>query len=192
MAHVLVAEDDAEMRRLVVEALPKAGPAVTEAKDGGALLEQLAETFARDPSLSPVDVIVSDVRMPACNGLELIERLADAGLRVRCVLMTAFSDEETRRRARTAGALFLDKPLSLEALRDAVEWLARRGAGPRADAASSASSAGRPVSSGLRPARVLGATRGATRFHRTPSREAALAPYLRHVGNVSGHCSAGL
>jgi CheY-like chemotaxis protein len=126
MAHVLVAEDDAEMRRLVVEALRKAGHSVTEAKDGGALLEQLAETFARDPSLSPVDVIVSDVRMPACNGLELIERLADAGLRVRCVLMTAFSDEETRRRARTAGALFLDKPLSLEALRDAVEWLARR------------------------------------------------------------------
>jgi CheY-like chemotaxis protein len=126
MARVLVAEDDAQMRRLVVEALREAGHSVAEVKDGRALLERLAETFARDPSLSPVDVIVTDIRMPACNGLELLEHLVDAGLRVRCVLMTAFGDEETRRRAHNAGALFLDKPLSLQALRDAVEWLVRR------------------------------------------------------------------
>jgi len=113
------------MRRLVVEELRKAGHSVAEAKDGGALLERLAEAFAQAPSLSTVDVIVTDVRMPVCNGLELLERLVDAGLRVRCVLMTAFADDETRRRAVNAGALFLDKPLSLKALRDAVEWLAR-------------------------------------------------------------------
>ncbi len=124
MARVLVAEDDPEMRRLVVEALRKDGHSVAEANDGGALLSRLAETSERDPSLSSIDVIVTDVRMPVCTGLELLERLVEAGLRVPCVLMTSFGDDETRRRASNAGALFLDKPLSLPALRDAVAWLA--------------------------------------------------------------------
>ena len=78
MCRVIVAEDDPEMRRLVVEALRKDGHHVTEAADGGRLLVQIAEAFDRDPSLSAVDVIVSDVRMPVCNGIELLERLADA------------------------------------------------------------------------------------------------------------------
>ena len=123
MCRVIVAEDDPEMRRLVVEALRKDGHQVTEATDGGRLLVHIAEAFDRDPSLSLVDVIVSDVRMPICTGLELLERLADARWRVPMILMTAFGDEDTRRRAERVGALLFDKPLSLDALRAAVNRL---------------------------------------------------------------------
>jgi two-component system cell cycle response regulator CpdR len=126
VARVLVAEDDAEMRRLVVEALRSDGHEVVEADDGGRLLTRLAEVFARDPTLALVDVIVSDIRMPVCSGLELLERLTEARWRVPFILMTAFGDQETRRRAEKAGALLLDKPLSLEALRDAVAWSTKR------------------------------------------------------------------
>jgi CheY-like chemotaxis protein len=130
MYRVIVAEDDPEMRRLVVEALRKDGHQVTEAADGGRLLVQIAEAFDRDPSLSAVDVIVSDVRMPVCNGIELLERLADARWRVPMILMTAFGDEDTRKRAERLGAVLFDKPLSLDALRAAVNRLAARRSWP--------------------------------------------------------------
>jgi len=130
MCRVIVAEDDPEMRRLVVEALRKDGHHVTEAADGGRLLVQIAEAFDLDPSLSLVDVIVSDVRMPVCNGIELFERLADARWRVPMILMTAFGDEDTRKRADRLGAVLFDKPLSLDALRAAVKRLAARRSWP--------------------------------------------------------------
>jgi CheY-like chemotaxis protein len=124
MGRVIVAEDDPEMRRLVVEALRKDGHHVEEAPDGGRLLVKLAEAFDRDPSLGLVDVIVSDIRMPVCSGLDLLEKIASARWRIRVVLMTAFGDEETRRRAEALGAVLFDKPLSLDALRRAVKQLA--------------------------------------------------------------------
>jgi CheY-like chemotaxis protein len=126
MSRVLVAEDDREMRRLVVEALQKDGHDVTEANDGGRLLVRLAEVFDRDPAMAAVDIIVSDVRMPICSGLDLIERMFEARWRIPCILMTAFGDDDIRRRAGAAGAVLLDKPLSLDELREAVCRLARR------------------------------------------------------------------
>src|ERR1035441_4075980 len=110
MSRVLVAEDDPEMRRLVVEALRKDGHEVMEATDGGRMLVRLAEAFDRDPALLSVDVIVSDMRMPVCNGLDLLERLAEARWRIPCILMTAFGDDETRKRVDRIGAVLLDKP----------------------------------------------------------------------------------
>ncbi len=126
MSRVLVAEDDHEMRRLVVEALRKDGHDVIEAADGGRLLVRLAELFDGDPAMATVDMIVSDVRMPVCSGLDLMERLFEARWRIPCILMTAFGDDDIRRRAGAVGALLLDKPLSLDELREAVGRLARR------------------------------------------------------------------
>lgn len=126
MSSVLVAEDDPDMRTLVVEALRRDGHKVTEAADGGRLLVCLAECFERDPSMRDIDVIVSDVRMPVCSGLDLVERLHEARWDVPCILMTAFCDDELRRRAETVGALLLDKPLSMSDLCSAVGRMARR------------------------------------------------------------------
>ncbi len=126
MSSVLVAEDDPEMRRLVIEALRKDGHEVIEAADGGRMLVRLAEFFESDPRMLSVDVIVTDMRMPVCSGLDLLERLAEARWRVPCILMTAFGDDETRQRARRIGALLIDKPLGMDSLRAAVKELARR------------------------------------------------------------------
>ena len=117
MARVLVAEDDSEMRRLVVEALRKDGHDVTEAADGGWLFVMLAEACHHDPLFPAVDCIVSDVRMPICGGLDLLERLIDVSGSVPVILMTGFGDDELRARADRLGALLIEKPLSLEALR---------------------------------------------------------------------------
>jgi len=125
MCRVIVAEDDVEMRKLVVEALRKDGHEVQEASDGGRLLVRLAELFDRDPTMSLVDLIVTDVRMPVCNGLDLLERLAEARWKIPVIVMTAFADEATHRRAEALGAVLFEKPLSLDALRAAVKQAAR-------------------------------------------------------------------
>jgi CheY-like chemotaxis protein len=124
MPRVLVAEDDPEMRKLVVDALRKDGHEVLEAHDGASMLVILAEVFHLDSTLGGIDVIVSDMRMPVWSGLELLERLADAGWRIPSILMTAFGDEETRRSAARVGAMLMDKPFAMGELREAVNRLA--------------------------------------------------------------------
>jgi CheY-like chemotaxis protein len=123
---VLVAEDDPEMRRLIVDVLRRDGYEVAEAIDGGDLAAKLAESLTRNPQPCEFDVVISDMRMPGSNGLEIFEQIAAAGWTLSTVLMTAFGDEETRRRAKRAGAVYLEKPLWLDDLRDAVSRLARR------------------------------------------------------------------
>src|SRR5579863_5101412 len=124
MCRVLVAEDDREMRRLVVEALRKDGHLVHEAADGHDLVNAIVRAVAQEPGAPGIDVIVSDVRMPGFTGIDVVEWLVYIGRRLPFVLMTAFGDDELRQRARAAGAVVLDKPLSLAQLRDAVLRLA--------------------------------------------------------------------
>jgi two-component system cell cycle response regulator CpdR len=124
MSRVLVAEDDPEMRRLVAEALRRDWHDVIEASDGGQLLVRIAEEFHRRATLREIDLIVTDVRMAVCTGLELAETLAEDGWTIPCILITAFGDDETRARAGRIGAVLIDKPLSLEELRATVNRLA--------------------------------------------------------------------
>ncbi len=118
---VLVAEDDVEMRRLVVEVLRKEGYSVSEATDGGRLLVEIAQQAATN--YEDVDLIVSDVRMPICSGLQIVEALRSAHCATPIVLMTAFGDDATRARAALAGALLFDKPFDLDDLRMAIASL---------------------------------------------------------------------
>ena len=129
---ILVAEDDAEMRRLVVEILRKDGHEVLEAEDGRGLVAALADSL----SFPALDLIVSDVRMPVHNGLEVLEQLAQGRLSV--ILMTAFADEETRRRAARLGAVLLDKPITVSTLRNAVNDSLHGKRCPAADGSSPA------------------------------------------------------
>ena len=82
--HILVAEDEVDIRELLRLALSGAGYEVETAPDGGAALEQAR---ARPPSL-----VVTDLRMPRVNGLELIRRLrAEPSLGgVPVILFTAY------------------------------------------------------------------------------------------------------
>jgi CheY-like chemotaxis protein len=124
MCRVLVAEDDPEMRRLVVEALVRDGHSVLEAIDGLDLAAKLSALVLDEPNEPWIDVVVSDVRMPGRGALDLLEDMAGRPPPVPFILMTAFGDEQTRRRAESFGAVLFDKPLSFLALRRAVKLLA--------------------------------------------------------------------
>ncbi len=125
-ARILVAEDDEFMRRLVVEALQKDGHDVSEVSDGGRLLVALARELGRPEGALPIDLLISDLRMPVCTGLQIFEQLRGAHCRIPLVLVTAFGDEETRNRARSLGAVLIDKPFPLVELRAVVTQLLRR------------------------------------------------------------------
>jgi CheY-like chemotaxis protein len=119
---IMVAEDDPEMRRLVADALRKDGYDVVEVPDGGRMLVRITDECFRAATRS-IDLIVSDVRMPVCSGLEIVRAIRDSGWTVPVILMTAFGDDETRDRAATMNAVLFDKPFDLDDLRTAVSSL---------------------------------------------------------------------
>ena len=120
---MLVADDDAEMRRLVAESLRKDDYEVVEESDGGRLLVRIAAIFAFERTVDPFDLIVSDIRMPVCTGLDILKGMRDAHWATPVVLMTAFADDEVKRRASVLGATLFNKPFQMSELRETVKAL---------------------------------------------------------------------
>lgn len=116
---VLVAEDHREMRELLVAVL-STDHEVLAARNGDDLLTQLRYAEA------PIDVVVTDLRMPGLDGLTALRYLRHAGVRAPVVLITAFGDPATHTEARKLGAAAVfDKPFSIVDLRSRVRALAR-------------------------------------------------------------------
>ena len=88
-----------------------------EADDGEALLAALAAT--------PVDVVLSDIRMPGLDGIQALQRLRARGDATPVLLLTTFDDADLLLRATDAGAQgFLLKDAAPEDLRDAIARVA--------------------------------------------------------------------
>ena len=118
---ILVAEDDDAMRAMLVQTLRRAGYVVVEVEDGFELGDYLAMMRGQGGTLAPLDLIISDVRMPGRTGLEALERLRDQGVSCPVLLLSAFADAETHAEARRLGARrLLDKPVDLDVLKAAV------------------------------------------------------------------------
>ena len=111
------------MRSMVVETLRKDGHDVSSVPDGGRLLVKLARDHMSGEGADAVDLLVSDVRMPVCSGLQILQQLRAVRCRIPVILVTAFGDDETRKQARSLGAVLLDKPFELEELRATVAKL---------------------------------------------------------------------
>jgi len=121
--HVLVAEDDAEMRRVIVDTLVRDGAEISEAASGVALFDWLRR-MAHDGELP--DLLISDVRMPGLSGLQVLRMVRDRGWSVPVILITAFGDEDTHNEASDLGATAVfDKPFDVDDLRTAVVHFVR-------------------------------------------------------------------
>ena len=114
---VLLAEDDDDLRMLIAETLRAEGFTVIEAPNGVALVETLVSWLeAGEP---PLDLVVSDVRMPGVSGLSVLEGVSDwdelRGLPM--LLITAFPEPRLHEFARRFGAVsLLEKPFEMTAL----------------------------------------------------------------------------
>jgi two-component system, NtrC family, response regulator AtoC len=122
-ARIVVAEDDFEMRRLVADCLE--GYEVHEVADGAELLLRIEDSFMRRIPV-PIDLFITDIRMPVYTGLEIVSGMREAGLEVPVVIMTAFGNLEIRERAEALGAVLLEKPFKMEAMRALVRRLLRQ------------------------------------------------------------------
>ncbi len=120
---VLLAEDDEDTRHLVASFLRRDGYEVIEVEDGGSLDFFLGAMYAGERE-RPL-LILSDIRMPGANGLDVAASVRGLDATVPIVLFTAYADELTRRRAKQLGvsALF-QKPFAMEELRRTVIELA--------------------------------------------------------------------
>jgi len=117
--HVLVAEDDHELRELVALALRAEGFVVRSAADGQSMIA-LLESCALE-EIPPPDALVMDIRMPHYDGLEVLRALRLSRWDVPVVLMTAFPDEQTLQLAAQLGAACtLAKPVAMDELVHAV------------------------------------------------------------------------
>jgi CheY-like chemotaxis protein len=123
---ILLAEDDDDMRSVVADALRGDGHEVVELADGGRLLVDIATRLKANGGGEPLDLIVSDIRMSICTGLQILEALRAAHWRTPVILMTAFGDDAARRHAESLSAVLFDKPFDLDNLRTAVANLLPR------------------------------------------------------------------
>lgn len=110
---ILIAEDDEALRTTLAETLTRDGIVVEDVADGAMALERLLDT-----SRPPVDVLVSDIRMPRLDGVELLSALRRVGRRLPAVLMTGFGDGARRASLDPLYPLeVLDKPFDVDSLR---------------------------------------------------------------------------
>ena len=80
-----------------------------------------AEDFLQSGRVAETACLLLDVRMPGMDGLELQHRLAESGRLIPIVFLSARASEEEERRALRAGAAdFLRKPVSKDALLNAI------------------------------------------------------------------------
>lgn len=121
-AHVLVVDDDLEIRsmlRRVLLAEQYDVDTATTAEDGVRLASE------RRP-----DVVVMDIGLPDGDGIQAVERLRDAGRWAPVLMLTAHGDLERRVESFRAGADdFLAKPFHVEELLARLDALVRRGRG---------------------------------------------------------------
>ncbi len=118
---LLLAEDDADLRWALASAFSRCGFAVCSVRDGAELLDRITLSMLDEPVEQPPHIIVSDIRMPAFNGLSLIEGLRAHGCDIPVILISAFSDEDIRERVGELGrSTFLPKPLDWAALEHAL------------------------------------------------------------------------
>lgn len=132
-AEILLAEDDPEVRRVIVDAFRRTGSRITEAESGHDMLARLLE---RAHSKAGFDLIISDVRMPGFTGVDLLEALRDIADSIDdyapdlgdtpIILITAFGDHEVRARARRLGATLFSKPFDIDELRTFAMTLVAR------------------------------------------------------------------
>jgi DNA-binding response OmpR family regulator len=112
-----LAEDDHELRSILATALRREGFNVVEVRNGNELLEQVGSSLLDRRHRMRFDLIITDLRMPGKNGLDILNGLDQGGITTPVLLMTAFSDERTRALARRFGAVgVLDKPFDLDEL----------------------------------------------------------------------------
>jgi two-component system response regulator FlrC len=114
MRNILVVDDDYHMRVALSEALIKAGYEVRAAEDGRVAMESIKK--------SSCDLVITDVKMPYVNGIDLLGRLKKEQCSVPVIVITAYGTVEHAVNAMKEGAFdYIQKPFDTETLYGIVQ-----------------------------------------------------------------------
>ena len=110
MSNILIVDDEQSYRQLLSLVFESDGHSIRTASNGREALEALRA--------EPADVVISDVRMPDIDGIEMLSAVRESYPDMGVVLMTAFASVETAREAFKLGADdFIQKPFDVEELK---------------------------------------------------------------------------
>ncbi|WP_200627213.1 sigma-54-dependent transcriptional regulator [Pseudomonas sp. LAM2023] len=112
-AQVILVDDDPHLRQALSQTLDLAGLKVVALADAHGLAERIEADWP--------GVVVSDIRMPSIDGLQLLEQLHGRDAELPVLLITGHGDVPLAVQAMRAGAYdFLEKPFASDALLDSV------------------------------------------------------------------------
>ncbi len=112
--NVWIVDDDRSIRWVLEKAIQGDGISVRAFEDGDAVLEELKN--------SQPDVLVSDIRMPGIDGLELMAEVKLLAPKLPVIIMTAYSDLDSAVSVYEGGAFeYLPKPFDVDEAVDLVQ-----------------------------------------------------------------------
>ena len=113
-SNVLVVDDDYHMRVAMKESLSKVGYAVSFAEDGMRAIDEIKNHL--------FDIIITDVKMPHMNGIDLLKHVKDAHPFLPVILVTAYGTIQDAVNVIKEGAFdYIQKPFNTETLYDVVK-----------------------------------------------------------------------
>lgn len=114
---IVIVEDEIRIREGIVNLLKKLGDeyeVIGDAKDGA---EGLKLCLDKQP-----DIIITDIRMPEMDGLEMLTKVYENGLKVKAIVLSAYTEFEYARSAMKLGVTeYLLKPISLMDFSNALD-----------------------------------------------------------------------
>jgi len=116
---ILITDDDADVRELLMEAVRSWGYQAAVAKDGEEALVRLR--------MEKVNIVITDLMMPRMDGMDLLQRIHELDAEIQVVMITGYATIETALKAMQSGAYdYIAKPFRLDELmiviRKACEW----------------------------------------------------------------------
>ena len=116
---ILVVDDEPDLEALVLQKFRKR---IREGAVNFVFARDGIEALQSIEAHPQVDLVVSDINMPGMSGLELLPKAKAARPDVPVIMITAYGDAETKRKALEGGAeALLTKPIDFAALRSEID-----------------------------------------------------------------------
>jgi CheY-like chemotaxis protein len=114
MPRILVVDDEPIMRSLLADVLKRMSYEVILSEDG----IQALQVLAQNPDF---DAVLSDIRMPKMNGLQLLNALVADYPHLPIILSSVHTEPDIRHAVEQMGAVFLPRPFTSEQLRQVLD-----------------------------------------------------------------------
>lgn len=103
---ILIVDDDEDLRETIAMEFELFGFDVRQAENGKIAFEKVENS-------KDVNLIISDIRMPGGNGIELLKRVQNSGLPIKVILISGFMEVNSKLADETKGAYsILSKPFA--------------------------------------------------------------------------------